>query len=69
MSNVNILNYKKKIPTDKDEEFKRIVVRKNVYNQLRDLGHAGESFNDVLVKILDHIPGVYKIDTKEYKEG
>lgn len=62
MSNVNILNEKKKIPID--EEFKRIVVRKNVYNQLKDLGRTGDSFNDVLVKILSKQPGVYKIDDK-----
>ena len=62
MSNVNILNEKKKILID--EEFKRIVVRKNVYNQLKDLGRTGDSFNDVLVKILSKQPGVYKIDDK-----
>lgn len=62
MSNIHILSEKKKTRKDIDEEFKKIVVRKNVYNTLKDLGKAGDSFNDVLEKILFHKPGVYKID-------
>ena len=33
-------------------KFKRIVVSENIYQQLKKLGNAGESFNDVIVKIL-----------------
>ena len=62
MSNIHVLKEKKKSPKDKDEEFRKIVVRKNVYNKLKDLGRAGDSFNDVLEKILAKQPGVYKIN-------
>jgi predicted CopG family antitoxin len=59
---MNILQNKKKKYVD--EEFKRIVVRKKVYEQLKNLGGAGDSFNDVLVKILAHQEGAYKIDVE-----
>jgi predicted CopG family antitoxin len=31
---------------------KHITVNKNVYQKLKDLGRAGDSFNDVLIRIL-----------------
>ena len=61
MSNIHTLNQKEKRRL-LDEEFRKIVVRKNVYNQLKDLGRAGDSFNDVLEKILSKQIGVHKID-------
>lgn len=63
MSNIHVLNEKKKKLVD--EEFKKIVVRKNVYNKLKDLGRAGDSFNDVLEKILSHKQGAYYIDVED----
>ena len=33
-------------------ELKHITVDKNVYQKLKSLGNAGDSFNDVLKKIL-----------------
>ena len=33
-------------------KLKRIAVSPNVYEQLKSLGYAGDSFNDVLVRIL-----------------
>jgi predicted CopG family antitoxin len=43
-------------------KMKNIAVTPNVYQQLKNLGRAGDSFNDVLIKILSKQPGVYKID-------
>ena len=43
-------------------KLKRIAVHENVYNQLRELGKTGDSFNDVISKILAKQVGVYKID-------
>jgi predicted CopG family antitoxin len=34
-------------------KLKRIAVHETVYQQLRNMGKTGESFNDVLVRILD----------------
>jgi predicted CopG family antitoxin len=34
-------------------KLKRIAVSPNVYQQLKSLGYAGDSFNDVLVRILE----------------
>jgi predicted CopG family antitoxin len=34
-------------------KWKRIAVSPNVYQQLKSLGYAGDSFNDVLVRILE----------------
>ena len=42
----------KKIATKSNTGFKKIVVRDNIYLQLKSLGQAGDSFNDVLTKIL-----------------
>jgi predicted CopG family antitoxin len=33
-------------------KLKRIAVHETVYQQLKNLGKAGDSFNDVLIKIL-----------------
>ena len=35
------------------KKLKHIVVNQEVYHQLKSLGYAGDSFNDVLVRILD----------------
>ncbi len=35
------------------------------YNKLRNLGTCGDSFNDVLTKILNHESGLHKINIKE----
>ena len=43
-------------------KFKRIIVSENIYQQLKDLGRAGDSFNDVLVKILKNQPIVKKAE-------
>jgi predicted CopG family antitoxin len=40
------------------QQLKHITVNKQVYQKLRDLGKTGDSFNDVLMKIL-------QINTKE----
>jgi predicted CopG family antitoxin len=34
------------------KQLKHIIVNKQVYQKLRDLGKTGDSFNDVLMKIL-----------------
>jgi predicted CopG family antitoxin len=34
-------------------KLKRIAVSSTVYRQLKSLGYAGDSFNDVLVRILE----------------
>jgi predicted CopG family antitoxin len=44
------------------QKFKHIAVNQEVYQRLKNLGKAGDSFNDVLLKLL-HI-----IDKKEVKE-
>ncbi len=38
--------------TTTNSKFKRIVVSENIYQKLKNLGGAGDSFNDVLVRIL-----------------
>ena len=35
------------------KKLKHIVVNQEVYHQLKSLGYAGDSFNDVLFRILD----------------
>ena len=37
-------------------KLKRIAVHETVYEQLKSLGSAGDSFNDVLVRILKNQP-------------
>jgi predicted CopG family antitoxin len=37
-------------------KLKRIAVHETVYQQLKSLGSAGDSFNDVLVRILKNQP-------------
>lgn len=37
-------------------KLKRIAVHETVYQQLKTLGSAGDSFNDVLVRILKNQP-------------
>jgi predicted CopG family antitoxin len=44
------------------KELKHITVDKNVYQKLNNLGTAGDSFNDVLTKILSKQSGAYRID-------
>ena len=44
------------------QKFKHIAVNQEVYQRLKNLGKAGDSFNDVLLKLL-HIK-----DKKEVKE-
>jgi predicted CopG family antitoxin len=51
MENVNIIH--NNTTTTTNSKFKRIVIRENIYQQLKDLGRAGDSFNDVLTKILE----------------
>ena len=43
-------------------KMKNIAVNPIVYQKLKDLGRAGDSFNDVLIKILAKQQGAYKID-------
>lgn len=43
-------------------ELKHITVNPEVYKKLKNLGKAGDSFNDVLIKILSKQQEVYKID-------
>ena len=38
--------------TTTNSKFKGIVVSENIYQKLKNLGSAGDSFNDVLVRIL-----------------
>jgi predicted CopG family antitoxin len=35
-------------------KLKKIAVHETVYQQLKQLGSAGDSFNDVIVRILSH---------------
>ncbi len=49
-------------------ELKHITVDKNVYKKLKSLGLAGDSFNDVLKKILTKESGVYKINVTEQQK-
>lgn len=44
------------------QKFKHIAVNQEVYQRLKNLGKAGDSFNDVLLKLL------YIKDKKEVKE-
>ncbi|HSL12642.1 MAG TPA: antitoxin VapB family protein [Nitrososphaeraceae archaeon] len=37
------------------QKFKHIAVNQEVYQKLKNLGKAGDSFNDVLVKLLQII--------------
>jgi predicted CopG family antitoxin len=37
------------------KEFKHIAVNQEVYQKLKNLGRAGDSFNDVLLKMLQII--------------
>ena len=41
-----------------------ITIRKNNYERLRNLGKTGESFNDVLTRILDQIKEDNRNDDK-----
>ena len=44
------------------EKLKHITVDQEVYQKLKNLGKAGDSFNDVLVKILNNQPIVKKAE-------
>ena len=41
---------------------KHMVISETNYYKLKSLGRMGETFDDVLTKILSKQPGVYKID-------
>ena len=43
-------------------KLKRIAVHETVYQQLKSLGKAGDSFNDVLVRILKNQPILKKAE-------
>ncbi len=43
-------------------KLKRIAVHETVYQKLKSLGYAGDSFNDVLVRILKNQPLVENAD-------
>ena len=58
MTKVNLMH----ITTRTNLKFKRIVVSENIYQQLKDLGRAGDSFNDVLVRILKNQPILKKAE-------
>ena len=47
---------------------KRIAVHETVYQQLKSLGSAGDSFNDVLVRILKNQSILKKAEVQEKKE-
>ncbi len=49
-------------------KLKHITVNQEIYEKLKNLGRAGDSFNDVLVKILTHQQGVLKIDVNEKEQ-
>jgi predicted CopG family antitoxin len=49
-------------------KLKRIAVHETVYEQLREMGKTGESFNDVIVKMLEIVklqPVNSKVGTEE----
>jgi hypothetical protein len=56
---MNIVSIMHNITTTKrtttNSKFKRIVVSENIYQKLKNLGKAGDSFNDVLVRTLAKI--------------
>jgi predicted CopG family antitoxin len=49
MKKVNIINNNHRT----NSKFKRIVIRENIYQISKNLGYAGDSFNDVLARILE----------------
>ena len=49
-------------------KLKRIAVHETVYKQLKSLGSAGDSFNDVLVRILKNQSTLKKAEVQEKKE-
>jgi len=54
MSNVNLKhkNNSRETTSSTYYKFRRIVIRDTIYQQLKELGRAGDSFNDVITKIL-----------------
>ena len=49
-------------------KLKRIAVPETVYQQLKSLGSTGDSFNDVLVRILKNQPILKKAEVQGKKE-
>jgi predicted CopG family antitoxin len=58
---MEVINNTPKIVKKYNKQF-HITLNKENYEKLKDLGRAGDSFNDVISKILNHQQGVFKIN-------